>query len=74
MSRSGKLSVEAYIEVDGKTLPFYSIDKEGSVTWYVSEEKRAEYERRMLKNIGEGMSRFYAAHPEYLKEKADSDK
>lgn len=74
MSRGGKLSAEAYIKVDGETIPFYSIDNDGNVTWYVSEEKRAEYEQAMLKNIGEGMSRYYTAHPELLKENRDSDK
>ncbi len=66
MGRGSKLSAEICIEVDGKTIPYLSIDKDGNVTWHVSEEDQKKYEQAMLKNIGENMSRYYTAHPDKL--------
>ena len=67
MGRGKKLSAEICIEVNGEVIPYLNIDRDGKVTWLVSEEKQKEYEQAMLNNIGESMSRFYTAHPEYLK-------
>ena len=50
-------------------IPYLKIDKEGNVTMFVSEEDQQRYEQKMLQNMGECMSRFYTAHPEYLKDK-----
>lgn len=69
MGRSGKLSAEVCINVDGKLIPYLKIDKEGNVTMFVSEEDQQRYEQKKLQNMGECMSRFYTAHPEYLKDK-----
>lgn len=67
MGRSGKLSAKISIEVNGEVIPYLRIDKDGNVTWFVSDEDQKKYEQAMLKNIGEGMSRYYSAHPERLK-------
>ena len=75
MGRSNKLSARVSIKVDGKLIPYLEIDKEGNVTWFVSDEDQRKYEQAMLKNMGESMSRFYNAHPEYLyKEKPKDEK
>lgn len=66
MGRNGKWSAQVCIEVGGETIPYLEIDSEGVVTVLVSQEKQQEYEQAMLKNIGESMSRFYTANPEYL--------
>lgn len=71
MGRSGKLSAEVCIDVGGKLISYLEIDKEGRVTMLVSDEEQQQYEQKMLQNIGEGMSRFYTAHPEYLKDKEE---
>ena len=67
MGRGGKLAVESFVEIDGETIPYLNKDRDGKLTWFVSEEKQKEIEQTMLKNIGTGMSLFYKAHPEYIK-------
>lgn len=66
MGRGRKLSAEVCIEVNGEVIPLLAIDADGNVTRFVSEEKMREYEQKMLKNIGENMSRFYTANPDKL--------
>ena len=68
MGRSSAFTIEICIEVGGETIPYMTIDKDGKAKLLVSEEKQQEYEQAMLKNIGENMSRYYAIHPERLKE------
>lgn len=68
MGRGGKLSTEICIERDGEEIPYLLIDQDGKVTWLVSEKQQKEFEQKMLGNIGDSMSRFYTANPEYLKE------
>lgn len=63
---SRKLTAKTYIEVDGKTIPWYEIDEDGKVTWFLPKEEGRKYRDRMLKNIGEQMSRYAYAHPESL--------
>lgn len=66
MGRDRKLSTEICIEVNGETIPYLKIDKDGKVTWLVSDEDQQKYEQAMLKNMGECMSRYYTAHPEKI--------
>lgn len=73
MGRSGKWSAQVCIEVGGETIPYLEIDCEGNATLLVSQEKQQEYEQAMLKNIGETMSRFYTAHPEYLEKECQNE-
>ena len=72
MGKNRKLSGEISIMVNGKEIPYLSIDEDNNVTWHVSEEDRKKFEQAMLKNIGETMSRFYTAHPEYLEKESES--
>ena len=72
MGKNRKLSGEISIMVDGKEIPYLSIDEDDNKTWLVSEEDQQKYEQKMLKNIGETMSRFYTAHPEYLEKESES--
>ena len=67
MGRGDKFTGRICIESDGETIPYLSIDEDGVVTWLVSDERQKEIEQKMLRNIGESMSLYYAAHPEYLK-------
>lgn len=71
MGKNRKLSGEICIKVDGKEIPYLSIDEDNNVTWHVSEEDQQKYEQAMLKNIGETMSRFYTAHPELLEKESE---
>ena len=69
MGRGNKYSVDICMEDGDKVIPYLHIDIDGEkkvVTWLVSEDDRKKYEHLMLKNIGESMSRYYAAHPERL--------
>lgn len=63
---SRKLTAKAYIEVDGKNILWYEIDEDGKVTWHLPKEEGKRYRDKMLKNIGEQMSRYAFAHPESL--------
>lgn len=72
MRQSKKWSARVCIDDGGKRIPYLLIDSEGNVTKLVSEEDRKKYEQAMLKNMGESMSRFYTAHPEYLEKKSES--
>jgi len=74
MGRNNKLSAEICIEVDGQLIPYLKIDKDGKVTWFVSDEDQQKYEQAMLKNIGENMSRYYSAHPEYMIKENNNEK
>ena len=58
--RSDNLTIEICIEVNGETVPYLVIDKDGKVTQLASEEDRRKYQATMLKNIGENMSRYYS--------------
>lgn len=73
MGRGRELSGEICIEVNGEVIPYLSIDEKGNKTWLVSEEDQQKYEQKMLKNIGESMSRFYTAHPEYLEKECQNE-
>ncbi len=73
MGRGRELSGEICIEVNGEVIPYLSIDEKGNKTWLVSEEDQQKYEQKMLKNIGETMSRFYTAHPEYLEKECQNE-
>ena len=73
MGRGRELSGEICIEVNGEVVPYLSIDEKGNKTWLVSEEDQQKYEQKMLKNIGETMSRFYTAHPEYLEKECQNE-
>lgn len=69
MGRGNKYSVDICMEDGDQVIPYLHIDCDGEnkvVTWLVSEDDRKKYEHKMLKNIGESMSRYYAAHPERL--------
>ena len=67
-----KWSARVCIEDNGKRIPCLLIDSEGKVTRLISEEEQERYERKMLKNIGETMSRFYTANPELLEKESES--
>lgn len=71
MRQSEKWSSQVCIEKDGEMIPYLEIDSEGNITLLVSEEEQQQYESKMLDNMGESMSRFYAAHPEYLVKESD---
>lgn len=58
--KSGKFTIKMCIKVNGEIIPYMTIDKDGKVTQHVSDEDRDRYEKAMLKNIGEGMSRYYS--------------
>lgn len=73
MGRGRELSGEICIEVNGEVIPYLSIDEKGNKTWLVSEEDQKKYEQKMLKNIGESMSRFYTSHPEYLEKECQNE-
>lgn len=73
MGRGRELSGEICIEVNGEVIPYLLIDEKGNKTWLVSEEDQQKYEQKMLKNIGETMSRFYTAHPEYLEKECQNE-
>ena len=73
MSKSDKWSARVCIEDNGKRIPCLLIDSEGKVTRLISEEEQERYERKMLKNIGETMSLFYTAHPEYLEKEFQNE-
>ena len=73
MSKSDKWSARVCIEDNGKRIPCLLIDSEGKVTRLISEEEQERYEQKMLKNIGETMSRFYTAHPEYLEKECQNE-
>ena len=72
MSKRDKWSARVCIDDGGKQIPYLLIDSDGKVTLLVDEEEQKQYEQKMLDNMGEGMSRFYSAHPEYL-EKENND-
>ena len=74
MGRGRELSGEICIEVNGAVIPYLLIDEKGNKTWLVSEEDHQKYEQKMLKNIGETMSRFYTAHPEYLEKECQNER
>ena len=75
MGRSKQLTIEIFVEDNGEAIPYLTIDPDKKVSRFVSEEDQQKYEQKMLKNIGETMSLFYTAHPEYLeKEKNDERK
>lgn len=57
-----KLTVKAYIDVDGETVPLFLIDENGEAKFFLPEDKRKEYETRMLKNIAEAEKRYVSAH------------
>lgn len=71
MGQRDKWSARVCIDDGGKLIPYLEIDNEGNVTFLVSDEEQKQYEQRMLKNIGETMSRFYTAHPEYLEKESN---
>ncbi len=73
MGQSKKWSARVCIDDGGKRIPYLLIDSEGNVTKLVSEEDQQKYEQKMLKNIGETMSRFYTAHPEYLEKECQNE-
>ena len=73
MGRRDKWTVRTFIEIDGKKIPLVEVDSDGNITQFVSDEEQKQYEEKMLKNIGESMSRFYMAHPEYLKDKEEDN-
>jgi len=58
--RSDNFTIEICIEVNGETVPYLVIDKDGKVTQLTSDEDRRKYQETMLKNIGENMSRYYS--------------
>lgn len=64
MARYPKLTLKAYIKIDGENKLWYEIDEDKKVTWYLPEDVSRQIEQKMLKNIGENMSRYIAAHPE----------
>ena len=57
---SGNFTIKICIEVNGETVPYLVIDKDGKVTQLASEEDRRKYQEAMLKNMGENMSRYYS--------------
>ncbi|MBQ3264699.1 MAG: hypothetical protein IJH07_02880 [Ruminococcus sp.] len=73
MGRSNKWTARTFIEIDGKKIPLMEIDSDGNIRQFVSDEEHQQYEQRMCQNMGEVMSRFYTAHPEYLKDKEEED-
>ena len=73
MGQSKKWSARVCIDDGGKRIPYLLIDSDGNVTMLVSEEDQQKYEQKMLKNIGETMSRFYTAHPEYLEKERQNE-
>ena len=74
MGRRDKWTVRTFIEIDSKKIPLVEVDSEGNIKQFVSDEDQKQYEQKMLKNIGENMSRFYTAHPEYLMEENNNEK
>lgn len=58
--KNGEFTIEMCIKVNDEIVPYMTISKDGTVTQHVSDEDREKYEQAMLKNIGEGMSRYYS--------------
>lgn len=67
MGRNDRFTIETFIEVEGKTIPLVTIDKDGNKTQHVSDEDLRKYNEAMMKNAGEVMSLYYSAHPDLLK-------
>ncbi len=61
---SKKLTLKAYIKVEGKDVLWYEIDENDNVTYYLPKEKTQAYVKAMLKNTGERMSQYINNHPE----------
>ena len=74
MSKRDKWSARVCIDDGGKQIPYLLIDSDGKVTLLVNEEEQKQYEQKMLDNMGESMSRFYSAHPEYLEKECLNEK
>lgn len=58
--RSDNFTIKICIMVNGERVPYLVIDKDGKVTQLASEEDRQKYQKAMLKNMGENMSRYYS--------------
>lgn len=68
MAKKKKYTVAVHIPINGEYYKWYEVDEDRNVTWFLpkdSEEAQKVVEK-MLENVGEGMSRFYAEHPELL--------
>lgn len=64
MARYPKMTAKVYINIDGENKLWYEIDENKNVTWYLPEDISARIEEKMLKNIGDNMSRYIMNHPE----------
>lgn len=59
------LKVEAYIELNEKeTVLWYTIDENGTVTWFLPKDKEDALKKIMLDRAGRRMSDYIANHPE----------
>ena len=64
MAKSKPLKWQTVIVIDGVERIIAESDGMGNVTRHMSEEEFEPYKRKMLKNVGEGMSRYLMNHPE----------
>ena len=64
MARYPKMTAKAYIKINGENVLWYEVDEDRNVTWYLPPEVTEPLKDKMLKNIGENMSRYIANHPE----------
>ncbi len=56
---------KCYITLGDKKILWSEVDlKTGETIIYLSSEEAEEYEKQMMKNVGENMSLYIANHPE----------
>lgn len=70
MAKRKKLKAAVHIPINGVYYTWYEIDEDRNITWFLPKdcEEAQKAVQKMLDNVGEHMSRFYAEHPELYKE------
>ena len=64
MARYPKMTAKAYLEINGEKVLWYEVDEDRNVKWCLPKETSEPIKEKMLKNIGENMSRYIQNHPE----------